>query len=229
MRPTLALLAPAARCCGRGRMPRWKAGRPLTGTIRGRVELRQTPPDLARRPNVGDVAMPRPHDLTDRRRSVVYLETAPRAAFDQRDEPHAQARSAQRDVRAARARDRRRHDRRFPQQRRDLSQRLLAVVDQDVRSRPLRGRQVEVGALRSSRHRPRLLRHPLAHERVHPRLRPPLLRGHRRRGTLPAGRTCRPGLHGRGVERGDTHRVSPHRRRPTPAATSKRTSLLGRR
>jgi len=54
------------------------------GTIRGRVELRQSPPDLARRPNAGDLSMPRGHDPTDRRRSVVYLETAPRAAFDQR-------------------------------------------------------------------------------------------------------------------------------------------------
>jgi len=61
----------------------------VNGTIRGRVELRHAPADLARRPNVGDVAMPRPHDATDRRRSVVYLEVAPRAAFDQRDEPHA--------------------------------------------------------------------------------------------------------------------------------------------
>jgi plastocyanin len=33
--------------------------------------------------------MPRAHDPTDRRRSVVYLESAPRAAFDQRDEPRA--------------------------------------------------------------------------------------------------------------------------------------------
>jgi plastocyanin len=57
------------------------------GTIRGRVELKQAPPDVARRPNVADVAMARAHDPTDRRRSVVYLETAPRAAFDQRDEP----------------------------------------------------------------------------------------------------------------------------------------------
>ncbi len=54
--------------------------------IRGRVELRQAPGDLARRPNVSDVAMPRGHDPTDRRRSVVYLETAPRAAFEQRDD-----------------------------------------------------------------------------------------------------------------------------------------------
>jgi plastocyanin len=61
----------------------------VNGTIRGRVELRQSPPDLVRRPNAADVGMPRAHDPTDRRRSVVYLETAPRAAFDQRDEPHA--------------------------------------------------------------------------------------------------------------------------------------------
>jgi len=60
-----------------------------SGTIRGRVELRQPPSDLVRRPSVSDVAMPRPHDPTDRRRSVVYLETAPRAAFDHRDEPRA--------------------------------------------------------------------------------------------------------------------------------------------
>jgi plastocyanin len=33
--------------------------------------------------------MPKAHDATDRRRSVVYLETAPRPAFDQRDEPRA--------------------------------------------------------------------------------------------------------------------------------------------
>jgi plastocyanin len=61
----------------------------VNGTIRGRVDLRQAPADLAPRPHVGDVGMPRAHDPTDRRRSVVYLETAPRAAFDQRDEPRA--------------------------------------------------------------------------------------------------------------------------------------------
>jgi plastocyanin len=33
--------------------------------------------------------MPRPHDPTDRRRSVVYLESAPRAAFEHRDEARA--------------------------------------------------------------------------------------------------------------------------------------------
>jgi plastocyanin len=53
------------------------------------VELRVPPPDLVRRPNAGDVGMPNTHDRTDRRRSVVYLDTAPRAAFDQREEPRA--------------------------------------------------------------------------------------------------------------------------------------------
>ncbi len=61
----------------------------VNGTIRGRVELRQTPPDLVRRPNASDVGMHRGHAPTDRRRSVVYLESAPRAAFEQRDEPRA--------------------------------------------------------------------------------------------------------------------------------------------
>jgi plastocyanin len=62
----------------------------VNGTIRGRVEVRQSASDAPRRPNAADVGMPRAHhDSTDRRRSVVYLETAPRAAFDQRDEPRA--------------------------------------------------------------------------------------------------------------------------------------------
>ena len=61
-------------------------GAAVNATIRGRVELRHSPPDLARRPNVSDLGLSRPHDPTDRRRSVVYLETAPRAAFEQRDD-----------------------------------------------------------------------------------------------------------------------------------------------
>jgi plastocyanin len=56
-------------------------------TIRGRVELLYQPPDIAPRPNVAGLGMPSSHGSTDRRRSVVYLETAPRAAFDEREEP----------------------------------------------------------------------------------------------------------------------------------------------
>jgi plastocyanin len=62
------------------------ASDPATGSIRGRVDLRQSPPEVARRPNVADVSMPHAHDPTDRRRSVVYLDPAPQAAFDQRGE-----------------------------------------------------------------------------------------------------------------------------------------------
>lgn len=60
-----------------------------SGAIRGRVELRTPPSDLVRRPNPGDIGMPATHGPTDRRRSVVYLDPAPRAAFDVRDEPRA--------------------------------------------------------------------------------------------------------------------------------------------
>jgi plastocyanin len=59
--------------------------RTIPGTIRGRVELRRPPADLERRPSPGDLATPPPHGPTDRRRSVVYLDPAPTAAFESRD------------------------------------------------------------------------------------------------------------------------------------------------
>ena len=91
MRAAVALLivSAAAGLWPAGAAARHAAAGVINGTIRGRVELRQPPADLGRRPNAGDLGMPKPHDATDRRRSVVYLETAPRAAFDQRDEPRA--------------------------------------------------------------------------------------------------------------------------------------------
>ena len=60
-----------------------------TGTIRGRVELRQPPADAEPRPNVADLGMHAGHGATGRKRAVVYLDPAPRAAFDVRDEPRA--------------------------------------------------------------------------------------------------------------------------------------------
>jgi plastocyanin len=84
----LALLA-AALAVGTASPRAARMGPELNGTIRGRVELRQPQGDVASRPNVNDVSMSRAHAPTDRRRSVVYLETAPRAAFDQREEPRA--------------------------------------------------------------------------------------------------------------------------------------------
>lgn len=65
------------------------AGVPPVADIRGRVELQQPPADLQPRPNVADLGMHTGHGPTDRRRSVVYLDPGPRAAFDVRDEPRA--------------------------------------------------------------------------------------------------------------------------------------------
>jgi plastocyanin len=59
------------------------AARP--GTIRGRVDVRHTVLPAARRPGVAELGMPRTRDLPDVRRSVVYLESAPRGAFEVTD------------------------------------------------------------------------------------------------------------------------------------------------
>lgn len=54
-----------------------------TGSIRGRVEVTREPPALHARPSVGELSMPAPRDLPNRRRSVVYLEAAPQGAFEE--------------------------------------------------------------------------------------------------------------------------------------------------
>jgi plastocyanin len=62
----------------------------VPGVIRGRVEVRNAAtrgPDL--RPDPGSLGMPAARDPLDRRRSVVYLETAPRAAFEINEERRA--------------------------------------------------------------------------------------------------------------------------------------------
>ena len=60
------------------------AQRPL-GSIRGRVDVRRvvTPPE--RRPGVAEFTAPSPRDVPDTRRAVVYLESAPSPAFDERE------------------------------------------------------------------------------------------------------------------------------------------------
>ena len=60
------------------------AQRPL-GSIRGRVELRRVAAAPERRPGVADFATPGPRELADTRRAIVYLESAPSAAFDDRE------------------------------------------------------------------------------------------------------------------------------------------------
>jgi len=60
-----------------------------SGTIRGRVELRRTATPTERRPGVGDFGTPAARDLPDLLRSVVYLESAPRGAFEASEGGHA--------------------------------------------------------------------------------------------------------------------------------------------
>ena len=61
-----------------------------SGSIRGHVDLRRPPAPAERRPNVADLGGVSPaQDIADRQRSVVYLETAPRGAFETVDTTHA--------------------------------------------------------------------------------------------------------------------------------------------
>ena len=85
---TLALVVLAAPAAPQAR----RAGT----TIRGRVELKREPRPVEPRPAVSELGAHAAHDAPDRRRSVVYLETAPqpaleppaprRAVLDQRNE-----------------------------------------------------------------------------------------------------------------------------------------------
>jgi plastocyanin len=60
------------------------AQRPL-GSIRGRVDVRRVVAAPERRPGVADLGSPAPRDAPDTRRAVVYLESAPSPAFDERE------------------------------------------------------------------------------------------------------------------------------------------------
>jgi plastocyanin len=53
------------------------------GTIQGRVEVRHPVAPSERGPTVAELGAPAEHDRGDRLRSVVYLERAPRGAFEQ--------------------------------------------------------------------------------------------------------------------------------------------------
>jgi plastocyanin len=53
--------------------------------IQGRVEVQRSLPTPDRRPSAGEIGLLPPPGLADRRRSVVYLETAPRGAFETRE------------------------------------------------------------------------------------------------------------------------------------------------
>jgi plastocyanin len=55
------------------------------GTIRGRLEIRRVERPTPRRPGVAEPGAAAARDLPDLRRGVVYLETAPRGAFEGRE------------------------------------------------------------------------------------------------------------------------------------------------
>jgi plastocyanin len=55
---------------------------PAAGVLHGRVEVRRETRGSASRPDVAALGMPERRDVPDRSVSVVYLETAPRGAFE---------------------------------------------------------------------------------------------------------------------------------------------------
>jgi plastocyanin len=59
------------------------------GSIRGRVELRRAAPPIERRPSVSELGAAAARDVSDRLRSVVYLDTGPRGAFETNEGGHA--------------------------------------------------------------------------------------------------------------------------------------------
>ena len=63
-------------------------GAPATGTIRGRVDVRVERSVRDTRPDPASLGMGSYRDSNERRRSVVYLETAPKAAFEPGEEHH---------------------------------------------------------------------------------------------------------------------------------------------
>ncbi len=59
------------------------------GSVRGRVEVKRPAVGVDRRPGIADLGAAEPRDLPDLLRSVVYLESAPRGAFESGEAGHA--------------------------------------------------------------------------------------------------------------------------------------------
>jgi plastocyanin len=60
-----------------------------TSGIRGRLDIRKLAKPIERRPDLATGSAAAPRDVPDLRRGVVYLESAPRSAFDEREPSHA--------------------------------------------------------------------------------------------------------------------------------------------
>jgi plastocyanin len=59
------------------------------GSIRGRVDIQRPPAPIERRVTAVEPGEPMPHESPRDRRAVIYFETAPRGAFEDRESPHA--------------------------------------------------------------------------------------------------------------------------------------------
>ncbi len=76
------LIAAAGTVAGEGR---GDAAAQALGAIRGRLEIRTVARPVERRPEVAEPGSAGMRDAPDLRRGVVYLETAPRGAFEERE------------------------------------------------------------------------------------------------------------------------------------------------
>jgi plastocyanin len=67
--------------------PEGRVGGPAlqAGAIRGRLDIRRVARPAERRPEVAEPGSSGPRELPEMRRGVVYLETAPRGAFEERE------------------------------------------------------------------------------------------------------------------------------------------------
>jgi plastocyanin len=77
-------MAPVEETAARARAPQGSA-RPKPGAIHGRLDIRRIARPVERKPNPADAGAPGPRDIPDLRRGVVYLESGPRGAFDERE------------------------------------------------------------------------------------------------------------------------------------------------
>src|SRR6478609_9706756 len=82
----IAMATAAVGVCALARPVHVEAAR--SGSIRGRVDLRHVATPAERRPNVSDLGAATARDLPDLLRSVVYLESAPRGAFETAEGGH---------------------------------------------------------------------------------------------------------------------------------------------